>query len=251
MTMPELMHACEALGVKLSLRLVVDAPRGALGDEHREALQAHRTALLVHLARREQWAELSPLRWGPAVGDPTPGIVVEAPAPIDPADYTPRANYMAVPELLEEIHAAPNGMTAAEYLEANLLSAAFARAFEAADRVNAEHPTLEILIYLDKQITTVEPGDLPVVRYLVIATSPGVIRRGNLEPSETMHMMTASIRAAAQYVVRETARMEAEAIASEVESNPHTVELPADVDVPDDWTPVAGRSAEPEDLAAR
>jgi hypothetical protein len=59
-----------------------DAFRGALRAEHREALQAHRTALLVHLARREQWAELSSWRWGPAVGDPTPGIIIPHPTEI-------------------------------------------------------------------------------------------------------------------------------------------------------------------------
>jgi hypothetical protein len=81
MTMRELMHACEAMGVKLGVRLVVDAPRGALGAEHREALQTHRIALLVHFARQEQWVELSTWRWGPAAGDPTPGIVIDARTP--------------------------------------------------------------------------------------------------------------------------------------------------------------------------
>jgi hypothetical protein len=70
---PELLHACEVLGVRLAVRLVVDAPGGMLTPEHKAALRAHRALLLVHLARSEQWAELSRWRWGAAIGDPARG----------------------------------------------------------------------------------------------------------------------------------------------------------------------------------
>jgi hypothetical protein len=76
MTPLALMDAMKSLGVKLLLHLDVDAPRGIINPEHLDLLRTHRAALLVHLAREEQWAELRPLRWGPAVGDPEPGIVV-------------------------------------------------------------------------------------------------------------------------------------------------------------------------------
>jgi hypothetical protein len=100
-------------------------------------------------------------------------------------------------------------MTAVELVGVDLLTDAFRRAHRAAEVVNLEHPNLEVLVYLDKQITTVEPDELPNVHFLVIAGDPGVSRGGNLEPAETVTTMTATIRAAAQYVTSEVARMEA------------------------------------------
>jgi hypothetical protein len=64
-------------GVNLSLRLVLKGPRSVLTSDVVNALAALKTDLLVHLAREAQWAELAPRRWGPAVGDPEPGIVVD------------------------------------------------------------------------------------------------------------------------------------------------------------------------------
>jgi TubC N-terminal docking domain len=59
MTLPELNACLERLGVKLSLRLVVDAPAGALTPEVKAALATHKPALLALLA-------------GPAPAPPTP-----------------------------------------------------------------------------------------------------------------------------------------------------------------------------------
>ncbi len=74
MNATEWLDHLEGLGTRLSLRLVVDAPRGVLDGQTREALAEHKPALMVSLARRAEWGVLSCQRWGPAVGDPTPGI---------------------------------------------------------------------------------------------------------------------------------------------------------------------------------
>jgi hypothetical protein len=74
MTPADLLAALDAQDVHLSARLVVDAPAGALTPELREALTAHKPLLLQRVVRELVWAELSLWRWGPAVGDPTPGI---------------------------------------------------------------------------------------------------------------------------------------------------------------------------------
>jgi hypothetical protein len=70
MNLPELVEALEARGVKLSLRLVVDAPRGTLTDDIKAALAAHKPALSARLGREAQWDELSKQRWGPALHEP-------------------------------------------------------------------------------------------------------------------------------------------------------------------------------------
>ena len=44
MTLPELVEALEARDIKLSLRLVVDTPRGVLTDAIKTALAAHKPA---------------------------------------------------------------------------------------------------------------------------------------------------------------------------------------------------------------
>lgn len=72
MTLHDLMHALDARGVKLSLRLVVDAPRGAVTDDLRTALDAHKPHLLARLGRDAQWEILAAQRWGPALNDPPP-----------------------------------------------------------------------------------------------------------------------------------------------------------------------------------
>jgi len=69
MTLPELMDALEARGVKLSLRLVVDAPRGVMTDQIKAALAAHKPTLLARLGRDAQWEHLASQRWGPALND--------------------------------------------------------------------------------------------------------------------------------------------------------------------------------------
>jgi hypothetical protein len=50
MTLPDLIAALDARGVRLSTRLRVDAPAGVLTPELREALSAHKSALLAQLA---------------------------------------------------------------------------------------------------------------------------------------------------------------------------------------------------------
>jgi hypothetical protein len=73
-TFPVLLSAIDTAGIRLSASLVVDAPAGALTPELREAMSARKPLLLQRVVREMVWAELAPLRWGPAVGDPTPGI---------------------------------------------------------------------------------------------------------------------------------------------------------------------------------
>ncbi len=75
MTLPELMDALEARGVKLSLRLVVDAPRGVMTDQIKTALAVHKPALLARLGREAQWEQLAVQRWGPARDDPSPEVI--------------------------------------------------------------------------------------------------------------------------------------------------------------------------------
>jgi hypothetical protein len=85
MTLTNLTSTLEARGVRLSLRLVVDAPRGAITPELRDALTAHKPLLLHRLGREAAWGVLSAQRWGQAQGDPEPGI------DIDPGTPTPTA----------------------------------------------------------------------------------------------------------------------------------------------------------------
>jgi hypothetical protein len=61
------MESLEARSVKLSLRMVVDAPTGVLDDETLAALAEHKPMILARLGREALWAELSTWRWGPAL----------------------------------------------------------------------------------------------------------------------------------------------------------------------------------------
>jgi hypothetical protein len=84
MTFPELQSCLDRLGVKLSIRLVVDAPAGAMTPEVKDALATHKPTLLALLAIgsplvHPDWERLSRERWGPAIGDPTPGIIIDGP----------------------------------------------------------------------------------------------------------------------------------------------------------------------------
>lgn len=81
MTLADLVTAVEASGIRLSLRLVVDAPAGIVGPEIRDALRQHKPHLLVRLASEAQWQASRATRWGPAVGDPEEGVNVRAPDP--------------------------------------------------------------------------------------------------------------------------------------------------------------------------
>jgi hypothetical protein len=85
MTLSELQSCLDRLGVKLSLQLVVGAPAGAMTPEVKHALATHKPALLAMLAVgsppvRPDWDRLSRERWGPAVDDSAPGIVIDRPA---------------------------------------------------------------------------------------------------------------------------------------------------------------------------
>src|SRR5512135_2087735 len=80
MTLPDLIAILDALGVRLSARLVVDALSGALTPELRDALADHKALVLERVVREMVWAELSTLRRGPAARDPTPGIINDWPA---------------------------------------------------------------------------------------------------------------------------------------------------------------------------
>ena len=77
MNLPELVSTLEARDIKLSLRLVVDAPQGAMTDRIKTALAAHKAALLARLGREAQWEQLAAQRWGPALSDPTHVTVLE------------------------------------------------------------------------------------------------------------------------------------------------------------------------------
>jgi hypothetical protein len=66
MTLHDLLEALNARDVRLSLRLVVDAPRGVLSEQFKAALIAHKPTLLARLGREAQWESLAALRWGPA-----------------------------------------------------------------------------------------------------------------------------------------------------------------------------------------
>ncbi|MGE3819863.1 MAG: hypothetical protein AB7I30_10525 [Isosphaeraceae bacterium] len=72
MTLPELLACTEALGIRLEVRLRVDATEGAITPAIRQALVTFRTPLLRHLARETEWEELRVQRWGGA--GPEPGI---------------------------------------------------------------------------------------------------------------------------------------------------------------------------------
>jgi hypothetical protein len=67
----------DALDVRLSLRLVIDAPFGELTPEMQSDLKTHKPMLLVRLAREAQWQALREQRWGPALTDGgEPGIII-------------------------------------------------------------------------------------------------------------------------------------------------------------------------------
>jgi hypothetical protein len=49
---------------------VVNAPKGAVTDDLRSSLTAHKPHLLARLGRDAQWDALSAQRWGPASTEP-------------------------------------------------------------------------------------------------------------------------------------------------------------------------------------
>jgi hypothetical protein len=73
MTYPELLECLAAFDVRLDLSLDADLPADAPA-ELEDALRAHKPLLVARLAREMEWEHLSRQRWGPALGDPSPGI---------------------------------------------------------------------------------------------------------------------------------------------------------------------------------
>lgn len=67
MNLTELVRALDEAGVRLSLRLVVDAPAGALDGRLRGGIAEHRARLIERLGREASWTELERGRWGPAL----------------------------------------------------------------------------------------------------------------------------------------------------------------------------------------
>lgn len=74
MTLRALVADLESVGVRLSLRIVVDAPAGSVTPEHLAALAEYKPAILMKLAREAQWESLRHQRWGGA--DDSPGLDV-------------------------------------------------------------------------------------------------------------------------------------------------------------------------------
>src|SRR5438094_153374 len=120
MTLEALTATLAELGVKLSIRLVVDAPRGVMTPEISAALQAHKTALQARLASTDvrgdphpsappqadgatSWDEPSRGQWEPTL-DPEPGIISDRPDP----DHRLALEAQAVPDLEN----APKGTSA-------------------------------------------------------------------------------------------------------------------------------------------
>lgn len=64
MTLPELLACADALGIRLDLRLVVDAPEQTLTPAVREGLAMYKIPLMVKMARDRQWEVLRVQRWG-------------------------------------------------------------------------------------------------------------------------------------------------------------------------------------------
>ena len=79
MTLAELLETLNAQDVRLSLRLVANAPDGVITTELRTALTDHKPSLLARLGREALWADLRSERWGPAIDDDLPGIVIQIP----------------------------------------------------------------------------------------------------------------------------------------------------------------------------
>jgi hypothetical protein len=133
-------------------------------------------------------------------------------------------------------------VNAAELLAVHILDAALRRAHEAADLVAGDYPKFDWEITFTYDVGRINPADLSPLHVLVVAAGPGASKSADLLPCEATITMARAIRAAAEAVSREVARLEAEHAAE------NAPELPADVDPDPDWPPLAGRSATPEDF---
>jgi hypothetical protein len=72
--LPALLDRLASAGVTLAPAVDISGPDEALTPDLLEAIRRHKPFLLHRLARGASWEELRSWRWGPAVGDPTPGI---------------------------------------------------------------------------------------------------------------------------------------------------------------------------------
>jgi hypothetical protein len=71
--LPALLDRLASVGVTLAPAVDISGPDEALTPGLLEAIRQHKPFLLSRLAREALWDELSSWRWGPAVGDSTPG----------------------------------------------------------------------------------------------------------------------------------------------------------------------------------
>jgi hypothetical protein len=85
MTFPELLACVDRLGIRLSLRLVVDAPAGVITQELLDALLTHKPALLALLAQVDDRTESA----GPPAAEPTEDVGAHAAAPSPAATLGP------------------------------------------------------------------------------------------------------------------------------------------------------------------
>lgn len=63
MSLPELAGILAERGIKLSLRLVIDAPSGAITTDVGDALEEHKTRIMAALANERRWSDLKVQRW--------------------------------------------------------------------------------------------------------------------------------------------------------------------------------------------
>lgn len=64
MTASDLYRHLEAHGVRLGLRLQIDAPEGAITPEVKEAFVKHKPLVAARVANRLRWDELKTWQWG-------------------------------------------------------------------------------------------------------------------------------------------------------------------------------------------
>jgi hypothetical protein len=90
MNLSDLESCLDRLGIKLSLRLIVDAPCGAMTSELKRALAIHKPDLLARLIGMEFQSETASLvpsgapGWqhsGPGIADPIADGAIEPPVP--------------------------------------------------------------------------------------------------------------------------------------------------------------------------
>jgi hypothetical protein len=78
-----LLSRLSSLGARVAIEageLTIRAPRGVLTEADRRAIVEHKPGLIALVVPTlPTWEALSALRWGPAIGDPEPGLVIDRP----------------------------------------------------------------------------------------------------------------------------------------------------------------------------